>query len=49
MCFLVHPAHFTEIQKVCEMLNSESTNILEEEEEENLGTRECLRSNEFLF
>ena len=36
MCFLVHPAHFTEIQKVCEMLNSESTNILEEEEEEDL-------------
>ena len=34
MCFLVHPAHFTEIKKVCEMLNSESTNIQEEEEEE---------------
>ena len=32
MCFLVHPAHFTEIKKVCEMLNSESTNIQEEEE-----------------
>ena len=33
--FLVHPAYFTEIlKKVCEMLNSESTNILEEEEED---------------
>ena len=34
MCFLVHPAHFTEIKKVCEMLSSESTNIKEEKEEE---------------
>ena len=33
MCFLVHPAHFTESKKkVCEMLNSESTNIQEEVE-----------------
>ena len=32
MCFLVHPAHFTEIKKVCEMLNFESTNKKEEEQ-----------------
>ena len=33
MCFLVHPAHFMEIRKVCEMLSSESTKIKEEKEE----------------